>query len=71
MKHVAETGTFRRDNRLLEVALAAWRDIVHLRPDVWCGGHGGRVVFVAELGLRGVGDVRRTSITSSAIDRFT
>lgn len=40
MQHEAQTRAFGGEQRRLVVALAAGRDIVHLRPDIGCvAGH--------------------------------
>lgn len=63
MQHEAQTGTFRRQYGLLEVALTARWDIVHLRPDVRHGELSG-VAYVEDLLRTIVQVVRRTSQTS-------
>jgi len=40
MQHEAQTRAFCGKQGRLVIALAAWRDIVHLRPDIGCvAGH--------------------------------
>lgn len=37
MQHEPQTRTFGREERRLMITLSAGRDVVHLRPDIWCG----------------------------------